>query len=75
MAELLDETIEPLDKRQGFIWVYKFPEDGFVYYAGLDAAEGKGGDYTVLWIEGKRRGSGTDKQLVCVARSKRDSSR
>ena len=37
---------------RGFQHLYYRPQGVFRYYAGADLAEGRGGDFSVLWIEG-----------------------
>ena len=53
LQKMLSEASEPLEIRQGAINIYQRPKVGTHYIAGADIAEGRGGDYSVLWIEGQ----------------------
>jgi len=46
--------------------IYRRPHLGTQYMAGVDMAEGRGGDYSVLWIEGK---DGLGRELCAVIHS------
>ena len=55
---LLNNARPPL-REEGPCWIYSEPDPKKFYYAGGDAAEGRGGDYSVLWIGqsiGEKRG-------------------
>ena len=66
LKKLQDEAIKPEEVRQGCIYIYHRPKVGTQYIAGVDMAEGRGGDYSVLWIEGKE---GLSRELVAVMHS------
>ena len=66
LRKLLLESREPDEIRQGAINIYHPPKFGTQYIAGADLAEGRGGDYSVLWIEGK---DGLDRELCAVIHS------
>ena len=68
--KLLDELIKneksPLETRYGTTRIYHRPKVGTDYIAGADIAEGRGGDYSVLWIEGRE---GLQRELVSIIRT------
>lgn len=66
LQNLQREAIEPIEIRQGVIHIYHYPRVGVQYIAGADLAEGRGGDYSVLWIEGK---DGLQRELCAVIHS------
>lgn len=59
----LTEGIKEPIYREGLAMIWHRPRPGWKYYAGGDAAEGRGGDYQVLWIEGT---DGSHKELVAL---------
>ena len=63
LAKMLTETSDPLEVRQGAINIYQRSKVGTHYIAGVDIAEGRGGDYSVLYIEGQE---GLQRGLVAV---------
>jgi len=63
---MLLECTDPIETRQGCIHIYHKPKLGVYYMAGVDAAEGAGGDYQVLWIEGQE---GMQRELCAVIHS------
>ena len=65
LTRLLSETCEGT-VRQGAITIYLGPQIGVHYIAGADIAEGRGGDYSVLWIEGQQ---GLQRELCAVIHS------
>ena len=50
--KLINLCKAPPQELSGGAFIYKLPDSGLWYYAGADIAEGRGGDYSVLWIEG-----------------------
>ena len=56
-------AIKEIEIRQGVIHIFLRPELGVQYMAGVDMAEGRGGDYSVLWIEGMK---GVRRELYAV---------
>ena len=66
LQKLQREALKEEEIRQGAIRIYHRPKVGVQYIAGADMAEGKGGDYSVLWIEGK---DGLQRELVAVIHS------
>ncbi len=56
----------PLEIRAGSAHIYHRPKPDIKYYVGGDAAEGKGGNYSVLWIEGEK---GFTRELCAIMRS------
>lgn len=63
---LLAGAREPSDVRSGGINIFHNPDSKYLYYAGVDMAEGRGNDYSVLWIEGRLK---TDRYLCAIQRS------
>lgn len=63
LVNLLDGACAPGEIRQGAINIYLNPKIGTHYIAGADIAEGRGGDYSVLWIEGQE---GLQRELCAV---------
>jgi len=61
-------AIKEEEIRQGVIHIFRRPTLGTQYMAGVDMAEGRGGDYSVLWIEGKE---GLGRELVAVIHTNR----
>jgi len=66
MDKLREINKKPVQERPGGILIYKLPDPHFRYYAGADMAEGRGGDYSVLWIEGVLRG---ERYLCAIQRT------
>jgi len=66
LSRMLEGAAEPLETRQGATKIYLRPEVGVQYIAGADIAEGRGGDYSVLWIEGQK---GLHRELCAVIHS------
>ena len=65
-GDLRQETRPPIETRLGAEHIYFRPAVGVDYIAGADIAEGRGGDYSVLWIEGKQ---GLSRELCAVIHS------
>lgn len=63
LVKMKDAAEAPLELRQGAINIYVRPKIGTHYIAGVDMAEGRGGDYSVLWIEGQE---GLQRELCAV---------
>jgi len=63
LSDMLLKVSEPLEVRQGAINIYQRSKVGTHYIAGVDIAEGRGGDYSVLYIEGQE---GLQRGLVAV---------
>ncbi len=63
MNRLLKAVREPLEVLPGSISIYHRPNPKIRYYAGLDGAEGRGGNNSVLWIGGD---NGFDKALCAI---------
>jgi hypothetical protein len=66
LQKLQQEALKEEEIRQGVIHIYHHPKVGVQYIAGVDMAEGRGGDYSVLWIEGK---DGLSRELCAVIHS------
>jgi hypothetical protein len=66
LQKMQQNAIEPVEVRQGSVYIYRYPKAGTQYIAGVDMAEGRGGDYSVLWIEGK---DGLGRELVALIHS------
>jgi len=66
LQRLLMMCREPKETRAGNTYIYHRPKPSIRFYAGGDAAEGRGGDYSVLWIEGA---SGGDRELCAIMRT------
>ena len=63
---LLEGCKAPVETRYGTTRIYQRPKVGTEYMAGADIAEGRGGDYSVLWIEGRE---GLQRELVAIIRT------
>jgi hypothetical protein len=63
LQKMQRDAIKEIEIRQGCVHIYRYPKVGTQYMAGVDMAEGRGGDYSVLWIEGK---DGLGRELVAV---------
>lgn len=61
-----NEALKEEEIRQGVIHIFHRPQVGLQYIAGVDMAEGRGGDYSVLWLEAK---DGLSRELVAVIHS------
>lgn len=68
LQRLLMMCREPKETRVGQTFIFHRPKPTVRYYAGGDAAEGRGGDYSVLWIEGA---AGQDRELCTIMRTNR----
>ena len=66
LQKLEREALKEEEIRQGVIHIFHRPKVGTQYIAGADMAEGRGGDYSVLWLEGK---DGLSRELVAVIHS------
>lgn len=66
LLKLQAEALKEEEIRQGVIHIYHRPKVGVQYIAGVDMAEGRGGDYSVLWLEGR---DGLSRELVVVIHS------
>ncbi|MCJ7828630.1 MAG: hypothetical protein MUP81_02685, partial [Dehalococcoidia bacterium] len=66
LQKLQQEALKEEEIRQGVIHIFHRPKIGVQYIAGVDMAEGRGGDYSVLWIEGR---DGLSRELVAVIHS------
>ena len=66
LQKMQENAIKEVEIRQGSIHIFRRPKLGTQYMAGVDMAEGRGGDYSVLWIEGKE---GLGRELVAVIHS------
>jgi hypothetical protein len=66
LQKLRNEALKEEEIRQGVIHIFHYPTIGVQYMAGVDMAEGRGGDYSVVWIEGRR---GLDRELCAVIHS------
>ena len=66
LQKLQREALKEEEIRQGVIHIYHRPKVGIQYMAGVDIAEGRGGDYSVCWIEGR---DGLSRELVAVIHS------
>ena len=53
LQKLQQEALKEEEIRQGVIHIYHRPKVGIQYIAGVDMAEGRGGDYSVLELEGR----------------------
>lgn len=63
IERMLNEVREPTEVWAGNISIYHRPDPKVHYYAGGDAAEGRGGDNGVIWIEGRK---GFDRELCAI---------
>jgi len=68
LQKLQREALKEEEIRQGVIYIYHKPKIGIQYIAGADIAEGRGGDYSVVWIEGR---DGLSRELVVVIHTNR----
>lgn len=59
-------AIKEEEIRQGVIHIFRRPQLGVQYMMGVDMAEGRGGDFSVCWVEGK---DGIGRELVAVIHS------
>jgi len=66
LQRMQQNAIKEEEIRQGCIHIFRRPHLGTQYMAGVDMAEGRGGDYSVCWIEGKE---GLGRELVAVIHS------
>lgn len=53
LQALLDKCATPIETRMGCVHIIARRKTGVRYYSGADIAEGRGGDASVLWIEGQ----------------------
>jgi len=63
LQRMQQNAVKEEEIRQGCVHIYRRPELGVQYMAGVDMAEGRGGDYSVCWIEGSK---GLSRELVAV---------
>jgi len=68
LRRMQQDAVKETEIRQGVIHIFRRPELGIQYMAGLDMAEGRGGDSSVLWIEGQK---GVSRELYAVIHSNR----
>lgn len=68
LQRMQQNAIKEEEIRQGVVHIFRRPKVGVQYIAGVDMAEGRGGDYSVTWIEGKE---GLGRELVAVIHSNR----
>jgi len=68
LQRMQQNAVKEQEIRQGVIHIFLRPELGVQYMAGVDMAEGRGGDYSVLWIEGRK---GLSRELVAVIHTNR----
>jgi hypothetical protein len=66
LQKMQQNAIKEEEIRQGVVHIFRRPKVGTQYIAGVDMAEGRGGDYSVCWIEGK---DGLGRELVAVIHS------
>ena len=66
LQKMQQNAIKEEEIRQGIVHIYRRPELGVQYMAGVDMAEGRGGDYSVLWIEGRK---GLSRELCALIHS------
>ena len=66
LQNLQHEALKEEEIRQGVIHIYHRPKPGIQYIAGVDMAEGRGGDYSVTCIEGR---DGLSRELVALIHS------
>lgn len=68
LQRMQQNAIKEEEIRQGVIHIFRRPELGVQYMAGVDMAEGRGGDSSVCWIEGSK---GLSRELVAVIHTNR----
>ena len=68
LQRLQAEALKEEEIRNGVIYIYHRPKTGVQYMCGVDMAEGRGGDFSVVWIEGK---DGQSRELCAVIHSNR----
>ena len=66
LERLLVNTCEPVRTPSANTYIYHPHKPELRYYVGGDGAEGRGGDYSVLWIEGT---DGTRRHLAAMMHS------
>ena len=66
LQRMQQNAIKSIEIRQGVVHIFLRPELGVQYMAGVDMAEGRGGDSSVLWIEGMK---GLRRELYAVIHS------
>jgi hypothetical protein len=66
LQKLQNEVLKEEEIRQGVIHIYHRPKIGVQYIAGVDMAEGRGGDFSTTWIEGR---DGLSRELCAVIHS------
>jgi len=66
LQRMQQNAVKEIDIRQGGTHIFRRPEIGIQFMAGVDMAEGRGGDYSALWIEGKQ---GLARELFAVIHS------
>ena len=68
LLRMQQNAVKEIEIRQGVIHIFRRPELGVQYMAGVDMAEGRGGDSSVCWIEGSK---GLSRELVAVIHTNR----
>jgi len=66
LQNLQNNALKEEEIRQGAIHIFHYPRIGTQYIVGVDMAEGRGGDYSVAWIEGRE---GMSRELCAVIHS------
>jgi hypothetical protein len=66
LQKMQQNAVKEEEIRQGVVHIFRRPKLGIQYIVGVDMAEGRGGDYSVLWIEAKE---GVARELVAVIHS------
>ena len=66
LQKMMNQSLLEEETRQGVVHIWHKPRIGTQYIAGVDMAEGRGGDFSVVWIEGKE---GLNRELVAVIHS------
>jgi len=66
LQKLQTQALKEEEIRQGVTHIYHRPKVGVQYIVGVDMAEGRGGDYSVCWIEGR---DGLRRELIAVIHS------
>ena len=66
LQKLQNQALKEEEIRQGVVHIYHRPQSGVQYICGVDMAEGRGGDYSVCWIDGR---SGLTVEQVAVIHS------
>lgn len=53
LTNLMRNSVPPIEERGAGVYIFHKADPRIRYYAGGDCAEGKGGDFQCLWIEGE----------------------